>query len=57
MEELLLDMALSILFRKLQDKKVVAKMRTALAKVHRTIEALAESDNHLAQLIHPKPNA
>jgi hypothetical protein len=55
--EFWIDFAFSILFRALKDKKQIEKFRTALAKVHRTIEVAAESDNKLEQLIHPRPNA
>lgn len=50
-------LALSILFEAMKDPKKVVKMRAALAKVYLVIARLAETDNQLAQLINPKPNA
>jgi hypothetical protein len=49
--------AIEILFQALKDKKKLAKLRPALAKIYLTIQRLASSDNQLAELINPKPNA
>lgn len=49
--------AVELLFQAIKDKKKFAKMKPVLAKIYLTIQRLAASDNQLAQLIDPKPNA